>query len=244
MNVLDFMKKNRPLHVQSESDLITKNSSPVLSEALKLARTNLMYALSDIEGGKCLLLTSALAGEGKTTTCINLAVSLAQTEARVLLIDADMRCPRMHTYLGLENKEGLANFLGGFADLESVVKRLDKYNLDCITAGALPPNPAEMLSSKKMKSFIEEAKEHYDYVIFDTPPVNIVADAQVLASLVKNVVFVLKCGKSLMTEVKKAIATLNFADAKILGFVAIEKNQKKQSQHYASYYSTRTTNKE
>lgn len=244
MNVLDFMKKNRPLHVQSENDLITKNSSPVLSEALKLARTNLMYALSDIEGGKCLLLTSSLAGEGKTTTCINLAVSLAQTEARVLLIDADMRCPRMHTYLGLENKEGLANFLSGFADLESVIRRLDQYNLDCITAGAIPPNPAEMLSSKKMKSFIEEAKEHYDYIIFDTPPVNIVADAQVLASLVKNVVFVLKCGKSLMTEVKKAIATLKFADAKILGFVAIEKNQKKQSQHYASYYSTRTTNKE
>ena len=237
MRLPDFMIKNHRRHVLSDADLITKNSSPALSEALKGARTNLMYALADIDGGKCVFMTSALAAEGQTTTCINLAVSLAQTESRVLLIDSDLRRPRIHTYLNIKNKEGLANYLGGFCELEAIVNHLSDLNLDCITAGNLPPNPTELLSSKKMKSFIEFVKGKYDYILFDTPPVNIVADSLALAQLVENVIFVCKCGVSLTTEIQKALSALKFANAKVLGFITIETNRKKKkSKDYSGYY--------
>lgn len=237
MKIPNLKIKNTPKkHVLSDADFITKHPSPALSESLKAARTNLMYALAHAEGGKCVFLTSALPGEGKTTTCINLAVSLAQTESRVLLIDADLRCPRIHTYLNLKNKEGLANYLGGFCELNAIVNHLDDVNLDCITAGSLPPNPTELLSSKKMQNFIETIKEQYDYILFDTPPVNIVADASALAKLVENAVFVCKCDSSLNSEIQKALSTLKFANAKVLGFITIESNRKKKGKNYSGYY--------
>ena len=237
MRLPNLKIKKHKRHILSDADLITKNSSPALSEALKSARTNLIYALSDTDGGKCVLMTSALAAEGKTTTCINLAVTLAQTEYRVLLVDSDLRRPRVHTYLNIKNKEGLANFLGGFCELNVVINHIDEINLDCITAGNLPPNPTELLSSKKMQSFIETVKEQYDYIIFDTPPVNIVADSLALTQVVENVVFVCKCGCSLTTEIQKALSALNFANAKILGFITIETSQKKKkTKNYSGYY--------
>ncbi len=237
MQLPNFITKNHRKHIRSDNDLITKNSSPALSEALKSARTNLIYTLSDTEGGKCVLITSALAAEGKTTTCINLAVSLAQTEARVLLIDSDLRRPRVHSYLDLKNKEGLANFLGGFCELNAVVNHLENLNLDCITAGSLPPNPTELLSSKKMQNFIQTIKEQYDYIIFDTPPVNVVADSLALAKLAENVVMVCKCGVSLTNEIQKAITSLKFAQAKVLGFITIETSRKRsKAKDYSGYY--------
>lgn len=237
MQIPKFMINKKRRHILSDADLITKNTNPLLTEALKTARTNLMYALADIERGKCVLVTSALAAEGKTTTCINLAVSLAQTEHRVLLVDADLRRPRVHHYLNLKNKEGLSNVLGGFSELDAVIYHMDDINLDCITAGNLPPNPTELLSSKNMKKFIQTVKERYDYILFDTPPVNIVADSSALAQLVENVVFVCKCGISVTTEIKKALSALKFANAKILGFITIQsRKKKKKSKDYTGYY--------
>ncbi len=236
--VLSFLKKQKQQkHIHSDTDLITKNPSPALSEALKTARTNLMYSLADLDDGKCVILTSALAAEGKTTTCINLAASLAQTESRVLLVDADMRRPRVHKYLNILNKEGLANYLGGFCKLEDIICRSEELNLDIVTAGNLPPNPTELLSSKKMQHFVATAKEQYDYILFDTPPVNIVADAVALTRLVENTVFVCKCGVSVMKEMKKAVSSLKFANAKILGFISIDAYaKKKRTGNYSGYY--------
>lgn len=233
-----FLKKQtNPKHVLSNNDLIFKNSSPALSEALKAARINLMYALSDDDAGKCVLVTSAAPSEGKTSSCINLAVSLAQTECRVLLIDTDMRRPRVHNCLNIKNKEGIANYLGGFSQLPSIINHIEDLNLDVITAGNLPPNPTELLASKKMKRLIETVKQEYDYILLDTPPVNIVADAMTLTRLVENVVFVCKCGCSITTEVKKALSALKFASAKILGFITINAPQKKNKKEtYSGYY--------
>lgn len=237
MQLPNFMIKKQNKHILSDADLITKNSNPALSEALKAARTNLMYALAGTDDGKCALITSSLAAEGKTTTCINLAVSLAQTEARVLLIDADLRRPKVHVYLNQKNKEGLANYLGGFCELDAIVHRLDDFHLDYITAGNLPPNPTELLASKKMKGFIDAVKEQYDYVLFDTPPVNIVADSLALAKHIENVVFVCKAGISVTNEIQKAMSSLKFANAKVLGFIMIEANEKKRkSKYYSGYY--------
>lgn len=234
-----FKKKNVDPHVLSDVDLITKNPSSSLSEAIKAARTNLMYTLADVEGCKTVMVSSAFSAEGKTTTCINIAATLAQIEAKVLLIDADLRRPRIHTYLDVKNKEGLANHLGGFASIESIIGRMQEFNFDYITAGNIPPNPAELLSSKKFSDFLEQVKEKYDYVIIDTPPVNAVADALSVASVAENVLLVCRCGVSVTKEVKKAVSALEFAHAKILGFVTIDAQTKKTKSYetYSGYYA-------
>ncbi len=230
--------KKHGLHTISDADLITKNPDVSLSEALKATRINLMYTLSEEEGGKAFLVTSAFSAEGKTSTSINLAATLAQTEAKVLLVDADLRKPRIHSYLGVKNKGGLANHLGGFASIESIINRMTEFNFDYITAGDIPPNPAELLSSQKFTAFAEQVKKHYDYIIFDTPPVNAVADALSVVSAVKNVVFICRCGISITSEVKKAISALKFAQAKILGFITIDAQGKKIDNYstYSGYY--------
>ncbi len=238
---LPFLKhKKKHLHHISDVELVTKNPDPSLAEALKSARTNLMYALAEEgEGGKPFLVTSAFSAEGKTSTCINLAATFAQTDAKVLLVDADLRKPRLHTYLGVKNKQGLANHLGGFSTIESIINREPQYDFDYITAGDLPPNPAELLSSNKLVHFVNEIKNHYDYIIFDTPPVNAVTDALSVVSSIKNVLFICRCGISVTHEVKKAISALEFAQAKILGFITINaenKTKKDRYNDYSSYY--------
>ncbi len=236
-----FRKKKIDPHTISDVDLITKNPSSSLSEAIKAARTNLMYTLADIEGCKTIMLTSAFSAEGKTTTCINIAATLAQIGARVLLIDADLRRPRVHTYLDVKNTDGLANHLGGFAPIDTVIRRMEKFNFDYITAGNIPPNPAELLASKKFGVFMEAVKEKYDYIIIDTPPVNAVSDALSVAVSVENVVLVCRCGISITKEVKKAVSALEFTHAKILGFITIDAQNKntKSYEAYSGYYSNR-----
>ena len=236
-----FRKKKVDPHAISDVDLITKKPSSSLSEALKAARTNLMYTLSEIEGCKTVMITSAFSAEGKTTTCINIAATLAQVQAKVLLIDADLRRPRVHTYLEVKNKEGLANHLGGFAAVESIINRMEGFDFDYITAGNIPPNPAELLSSKKFAAFIDVVKEKYDYIIVDTPPVNAVADALSVAASVENVLLVCRCGISITKEVQKAVSALEFAQAKILGFITIDAQNKKIKNYetYSGYYGYR-----
>lgn len=232
-----FKKQATQKHISSDNGLILKSSNPALTEALKSARINLMYALSNEDAGKCVLITSASPSEGKTTSCVNLAVSLAQTECRVLLIDTDMRRPRIHQCLDMKNKAGLANYLGGFSELSSIITHIEGLNLDVITAGNMPPNPAELLGSKKMQHLIETVKQDYDYILLDTPPVNVVADTMTLTQLVENVVFVCKCGCSLTADVKKALSALKFANAKVLGFITINAPQKKKNDdNYSGYH--------
>lgn len=236
-----FKKNKIDQHAISDVDLITKNPSSSLSEALKAARTNLMYTLADIEGCKTVMVTSAFSAEGKTTTCINIAATLGQIEAKVLLVDADLRRPRVHTYLDVKNTAGLANHLGGFASIDEVVRRMDEFNFDYITAGNVPPNPAELLASKKFSNFIDTVKEKYDYIIIDTPPVNAVSDALSVAASAQNVAFVCRCGISITKEVQKAVSALEFAHAKILGFITIDAQSKKTKSYeaYSGYYGYR-----
>lgn len=233
-----FRKNKVDPHVISDVDLITKKPSPSLSEALKAARINLMYTLSEIEGCKTVMVTSAFSAEGKTTTCINIAATLAQVQAKVLLVDADLRRPRVHTYLEVKNAEGLANHLGGFATIESIINRMKGFDFDYITAGNIPPNPAELLSSKKFAAFLDAVKEKYDYIIIDTPPVNAVADALAVVACTKNVLLVCRCGISITQEVKKAVSALEFAQSKILGFITIDAQNKKVKNYetYSGYY--------
>ena len=191
-----------------------------VTEAYKKARTNLVYSIIK-KGCKKIIFTSAAKGEGKTTTAINVAIALSQQKnTRVLVIDCDLRCPTTHTYFGLDGDEkGLANFLNDECPLDEAVSKTKNENLDLITFGAVPPNPSELLSSDSMAEMIEELEKKYDYIIFDTPPVNMVVDVIPLLGLSDGTVLVVRHNSSTYPEFKSAVDTLKRSQAKILGII-------------------------
>ena len=191
-----------------------------VTEAYKKARTNLVYSIIK-KGCKKIIFTSPLKGEGKTTTAINVAIALSQQKnARVLIIDCDLRCPATHTYFGLKGTEkGLANFLNDECSLEEAVSKTKNESLDLITFGAVPPNPSELLSSDSMTQMVEELEKNYDYIIFDTPPVNVVVDVIPLLRLSDGTVLVVKHNFSTYPEFKIAVDTLKRNQAKIAGII-------------------------
>ena len=203
----------------SQNNILNKNTLFEVNEAYKATRTNLMFSLSKERNCKKIIVASGVPGEGKTTTCLNIAISFAQTGVKVLVLDADLRKPRIHKYLNLENKNGLSNVLGGFYGIEECIQRNVRGNLDVVTAGHIPPNPAELLASDEMKTVMERLDHEYDYIFIDTPPINVVTDASIISKLVTGVVLVVRNKYSRHEVVRKALATLKFVDAKVLGFI-------------------------
>lgn len=191
-----------------------------VTEAYKKARTNLVYSIIK-KGCKKIIFTSPLNGEGKTTTAINVAIALSQQKnSKVLVIDCDLRCPTTHTHFGLTGDEkGLANFLNEECTLEQTISKTNKENLDLITFGVIPPNPSELLSSDSMTEMVEELEKNYDYIIFDTPPVNMVVDVIPLLGLSDGTVLVVKHNSTTYPEFKSAVDTLKRNQAKIAGVI-------------------------
>ena len=159
--------------------IVQKNPKSIAAEAYRSLKTNIQYSSFDKEY-KTIVITSSNPGEGKSTTSGNLALTLAEGESRVLLVDCDMRKPSMHKNFRVTNTYGIADILLQRKKVMDVAHMYNK-NLSIITAGKVPPNPAEMLGSKAMSAFLEEMKDHFDYIILDTPPVQVVADAQILS---------------------------------------------------------------
>lgn len=213
-----------------------------VTEAYKTLRTNVQFSVAGTDS-KCkkIAVTSALPKEGKTITTINLAVTFAQTEARVLIIDCDMRRPKIHKYYDLESRVGLSNVLSGMCTLEEAVKPTHRQNLNVIPAGLIPPNPAELIASTNMKKMLEELSESYDYILIDTPPINIVADALELVPNVDGTILVVCSAQSTHTETKKMITKFEYANAPILGFVLnnVVKNSSKEYSTEYKYYSNK-----
>lgn len=196
-----------------------------IEESYKSIRTNIM--LSVIKNGcKTIVVSSSNAGEGKTTTSINLAISLSQADRRVLLIDGDLRKPKIHHYFSIPNAPGLTNFLSDVAnnksrnaDLFNTVHPTEIANLSIITSGSIPPNPAEILGSELMSEFLKEISKHFDYIIIDTPPINVVSDALPVVRMSDGIIVVVKSNSSTHPELAKTIEALRFIQANILGFV-------------------------
>ena len=199
--------------------ILNSETSFSIREAYKKIRTNIMFSTAQETGCKVIIISSALPGEGKSTTGINIASTFAQTNEKILLIDADLRRPRLCDYLEVPEGEGLANILGGFTELGKCVGHAQALGFDYILAGNIPPNPAELLTSKKMSEVLESLKEKYDYIFIDTPPINMVTDVTTMLPLVSGVIMVVREGYSTYDEVEKALAALSFADAKIFGFI-------------------------
>ncbi|WP_018394790.1 CpsD/CapB family tyrosine-protein kinase [Bacillus sp. 37MA] len=210
----------------------TDPKSPI-SEQYRTIRTNILFSSVD-QSLRSILVTSTSPGEGKSTTIANLAVVFADQGKKVLLVDADMRKPTMHYTFGLQNTFGLTNILTKQTTLDATAVQSDIENLSILTSGPIPPNPAELLGSVSMKEFLEHSLEKYDFVLFDTPPVLAVTDAQVLANQCDGTILVVNSGKTEIEGVQKAKDLLQSVKAKLLGVVLNNRTMKDSSYYY--YY--------
>jgi capsular exopolysaccharide synthesis family protein len=213
--------------------LITKliPRSPI-SEQYRMIRTNIQFSSVDHEL-QTLLVTSASPGEGKSMTVANLAIVYAQQGKKVLLIDTDLRKPTVHYTFSIENHKGLSNIIVGETNLEDVVVTSDVENLDILTCGPIPPNPSELLTSRRMKALIEEARGIYDIILFDTPPILVVTDAQILANQCDGSILVVRSKSTKIETAQKALGALNAVNARILGTVLNDSVKKEKDYYYA-----------
>lgn len=186
-------------------------------EAYKTIRTNLLFILAQ-SNRKCITISSAGPEEGKSTTAVNVAIAFSQLGIKVLLMDADLRKPTIHKKMKLSNKTGLSSVLAGFANVEESVTSVNK-SLDVLTSGPIPPNPSEMLTSDTMKVLIDDLQEEYDYIILDTPPINIVSDALVVAPITSGLVMIVKENLTTYEDIKKAMTAIELTNVKLLGSV-------------------------
>ena len=207
------------LLAEERRHILSAKSDFFMREAYKTLRTNTMFALAEQDGCKTVLVTSSLQGEGKSITALNLAISFAEAESRVLLIDCDLRRPKLARLLNESCAVGLSNLLLDPSLLGGAILSSGTERLDVILSGDIPPNPSELLGSARMSALLAQLRERYDYIIFDTPPVNVVTDAVVLAPKSDGVLFVVRAGRSERGAVSRAVEQLEYAQAKLLGFV-------------------------
>jgi capsular exopolysaccharide synthesis family protein len=189
-----------------------------IAEDYRTVRTSILFSHAD-GAPKTIVFTSTLPQEGKTATVSNLAVSFAQLEGRVLLIDADMRKPRLSKVFNLRNAQGLSSFLAGKSGFDEVVQKTSIENVWTIPSGPHPPNPAELLNSKKMRELLVQAKEDFNIVLLDTPPVLAVIDPVIVSSLADSTVFVVRAGKTTRRSLQRAIDEVRRSKADIIGVV-------------------------
>ena len=234
-------KKSRKNTIHKKTQLITDQQPFAFVESYKALRTNLKFMTM---GGKLkkIVVTSAIPGEGKTTFSLNLAITLAETGMRVLIVDGDMRNPSVHRYLRLRQTDipGLSSLLSGEELVEKSIGHLEKYKLDLILSGQIPPNPAELLGTPRLKEILTKLEVNYDYIIVDAPPVSVVTDAAEIAQACDGTILVVGQKMATQEQVLKAKANLDKVNANILGVVLnnydMSKANKSGSDGYSYYY--------
>ncbi len=215
------MRRNNSHNYKPEN---VKESTFKIQEAFKAARTNLMFSLANSHQ---VLFTSYEPNAGKSVSISNIAVSMAQTGARVIVIDADMRNASLHRIFKVNNANGLSKLLGGFCTLENdVINKSVAPNLDVICAGPIPPNPSELLGSDRMGSLLKTLYDEYDYVFVDTPPIGIVSDTLSLYAHIKNTVIVAREGQSRYDHLNSLTEKIKTLGAKICGFIITDVSSK------------------
>lgn len=220
--------------------LIHADPRSSLAEAYRQLRTSILLSTAG-HAPKSLLITSGLPAEGKTTTATNTAISLAQTGARVLLIDADMRRPRMHSVFGIGNNTGLSTLLSSTlveSEVLTTIKMDDRTKLNVLTSGPIPPNPAELIGSEQMANLLKIVQRHYTHVVVDSPPINSFTDGVLVASMVDGVILVVHSGRSSRQVVRRAKQILQDVGARIFGVVLnnIDIHSHDNYYYYQSYY--------
>lgn len=220
-----------------KNELIVKTKpKSVISEDIRTIRTNLDFSLSEFDK-KVVMVTSSLPSEGKTFISSNLAFTLAENGNKVLLVDCDLRRGRLHRLFGVSNEQGLSNLISKYdkdTDLTEYVRKTDMPKLRVLTRGAVPPNPSELLSSSKFKAIIDEFKEHFDYVVLDSAPVNGLPDALILSKVSDKVVIVVKYESTTIDALEDTKKALENVDANIAGVVinSIPRSKTKYGYYY------------
>ncbi|WP_433745243.1 CpsD/CapB family tyrosine-protein kinase [Falsibacillus pallidus] len=234
---MGLKKSKKTSLLSTKRKLITKLSpkSPI-SEQYRTIRTNIQFSSVD-RPLRSLMITSSGPAEGKSTTTANLAVVFAQQGKKVLLADADLRKPTVHYTFGMLNTIGLTNVLSRQTELDDAIQPSDTDYLDILASGPIPPNPAELLSSASMENFLAEVYQKYDIVLFDTPPVTAVTDAQVLANQCDGTILVISSGSTENEQAIKAKELLETSKTKLLGIVL--NNKKMTNNQYYYYYGAK-----
>ncbi len=198
------------------SDLITiSNPKSPVAEAYRTLRTNIQF--SNVDGDlQTICVTSSGPGEGKSTTISNLAETFAQAGNKVVLLDCDLRKPHIHKIFKLVNTKGVTTLLSGQGEIEDVTQ-ITESELTVITSGPIPPNPSELLGSKRMKNLLDDLKKIYDIILIDAPPVGLVTDAALLSAIVDGIILVVASGKTDIDGAKRAKQLLENVGARILG---------------------------
>lgn len=239
-----YKEMNKALVKKSEpsSDSLPKKYDEskkfIITEAYKSLRTNLFVTLRK-DKCKRILITSTVPEEGKSTTSMNIAIAIAQTGARVLIMDCDLRRGTMHSFFNINRRPGLSDVLSGLAAKEQVVSNTTYDNVKVITMGTIYPNPSELVSSIYIQDLLDKLEKDFDYIIMDTPPINVVSDAISLSKLVDGVVVIVREKVTTHPNINIAQSKLKFVDARVLGFVMndiyVETGKKSRYNYYYNH---------
>lgn len=213
---------------------IARHPTSTVAECCRVVRTNILFCSPD-KPLSTLVVTSSNPVEGKTMTVVNLGIVMAQSGHRTVLVDTDMRRPRLHKALGASNENGVSRVILGEADLDSAIKTTEVPNLFLLPCGPIPPNPAELLQTEKFTALMETLRSRFDRVIFDSPPVLAVTDAVVLSRLVDGAVLVVRAGRTSRDAVTRAKRSIRGVNGNIVGVVLNDVNLK--NPHYSYYYN-------
>ncbi|WP_414047248.1 CpsD/CapB family tyrosine-protein kinase [Macrococcus equi] len=237
-----MLKRIKRSKLQPSEYLEVRNSpKSVVSEQFRTLRSNILFTSADVEI-KRLMITSSEQGEGKSTVSSNLALAFSQAGYRTLLIDADLRRPTQHKLFQEINNKGLSNVIAGqIAFNDAVHKDIAPY-LDLLTSGPIPPNPSELLGSGAMVNLVQSLNEHYDFIIFDAPPVLAVTDAQVIGNLVNGSLLVVNSRNTHRDKVIDSKTQLEKSSAKVLGVVLNELDKKEDGEYYYYYGESEKNN--
>lgn len=231
--VEDLPRKNKNVET-----FIIDNPLSAFTESYRLIRSSVLLSTPD-HPPRTLLITSMMQQEGKSTTTKNLAYILAQNDKKVLIMDCDMRRPRQHSMFEVDNSYGLSNYLSGNTDEQepAMMKQVPDSLISVLPSGPIPPNPAELLGSKRMKTLLAQSVEDFDFVLLDSPPVQQVTDSLLLAGLVEGTITVLRSGKTTFDMLDSGMKKLRESQAHLLGFVLNRVTKQNAGQGYYGYYS-------
>lgn len=237
-------KKTMRQNAKAKNEVIANNRKRLLNndtpfairEAYVKLRTGLMFCMTKDNECACktIAVTSANPSEGKSVTAANIAISYAMLGKKTLLIDADLRKPTQRRLWKIDISVGLCDFIANIWQLE--MAKVKDLSLWIVGAGTIPPNPSELLSSERMKNFVAEASRMYDYVIIDTPPINTVADAQIISAFVDGVLIVAKSGSTTADELRAAVDAVERAEGNLCGVVLNDLNMKSTRYSYKYKY--------
>lgn len=205
------------------------------AEAFRTLRTNIQFSSLDKEL-KTIVVTSAQPSEGKSTVMVNLAITFAQSGKKIILIDCDLRKPTVHKKLQISNSEGLTNVLTQSKTLDECIKETEVENFYVMTCGPIPPNPAELVGSNRMKNLLKDLKASFDIILIDAPPVLAVTDAQILSTLADGVIFVAAYAQSEKYAIVKAKELIDKVGSKLLGVVLNKVPDKSGRYYYGGNY--------